>query len=394
MRKLGLLLTFALTAALALSGCAGLTGANSAAEPRVLPNGDPTPTQITAAETPIPATPSFTPLPSATSKPKATATPTRKPVSTPTSTPTRKPVSTPTPTPKVETGKFTEKTERVFDYLEENFGKYMLSCQMESTWKGTPDYEINYIEKTTGKIPAMRGLDFMNNDFNGVVNRAIAWDKKGGLVTICWHTGVYGSGYQESLNDNPDFSKLLTEGTTEYNAMMKSWEQAAKALKKLKDADVPVLWRPFHEFDGQWFWWGKGGKDNFIKLWRLMHDKFTNEYGLNNLIWVLGYSGEIKSGWYPGDEYVDIAGSDTYDNSTNLKAWNKLQKVTDKPLAFHECGNVPSVEQFEKDGILWSWFMIWHTDHIMANDPENLKAVYNHNKIITLDELPDFNVTE
>ncbi len=282
------------------------------------------------------------------------------------------------------------KKDLIYKYICDNFGKVMLSCQQESTWMGSPDYEMDYIKETTGKLPAMRGLDFMNNDFNGVVSRSIAWDAKGGLVTICWHTGVNGSGYQESLDDNPDFTKLLTEGTAEYEAMIKSWDRAAKALARLRDANVPVLWRPFHEFDGQWFWWGKGGKDNFIKLWRLMHDKFTNEYKLDNLIWVLGYSGEVKDGWYPGDEYVDITGSDTYDNSTNLRAWKKLLKVAGKPMAFHECGNVPAVEKFEKDGDLWSWFMIWHTDYITKNDKENLKKVFSSDKVITLDELPDF----
>ena len=126
-----------------------------------------------------------------------------------------------------------------------------------------------------------------------------------------------------------------------------------------------------------------------------MYDKFTYEYELTNLIWVLGYSGEVKDGWYPGDEYCDIIGSDTYDNTTNVRAWNRLLTVTEnKPLAFHECGNVPSVEKFEEDGAIWAWFMIWHTDHIMGNDPENLTAVYNSDKVITLDELPDFNASE
>lgn len=283
-----------------------------------------------------------------------------------------------------------ENTRRIYDYICENFGKTMLSCQQESTWMGSPDYEMDYIEDTTGKLPAMRGLDFMNDDFDGVVERAKAWDEKGGLVTICWHTGVNGKGYTESLGDNPDYSKLLTEGTDEYNSMMASWDNAAKALQELEDAGVTVLWRPFHEFDGQWFWWGKGGSENFIKLWQLMYDKFTNEYGLDNLIWVLGYSGEVKNGWYPGDEYCDVVGSDTYDNSTNKNAWNKLIKITDKPLAFHECGNVPVVSQFEKDGDIWSWFMVWHTQHITGNNKHNLKNVYNSELVITLDELPDF----
>lgn len=284
-----------------------------------------------------------------------------------------------------------EITAKVYDYICENFGNKILSCQQESTWMGSPDYEMNYILETTGKLPAMRGLDYMNNDFKGVNKRAIEWWNKGGLVTICWHTGVNGSGYQESLNDNPDFDKLLTEGTAEYNAMMKSWDEAATALTELRDAGVPVLWRPFHEFDGKWFWWGKGDSENFVKLWQLMYDKFTNEYGLTNLIWVLGYSGDVKSGWYVGDEYCDIIGSDTYDNSTNIKAWKRLDALnTDKPMAFHECGNVPGVDKFVKDGCIWSWFMIWHTDHIKNNNAENLKKVYNDDMVITLDELPEF----
>ena len=92
-----------------------------------------------------------------------------------------------------------EKTQKVYDYICEGFGKQMLSCQQESTWMGSPDYEMDYIRESTGKLPAMRGLDFMNNDFAGVVKRSEEWDAKGGLVTICWHTGVNGSGYQESL---------------------------------------------------------------------------------------------------------------------------------------------------------------------------------------------------
>lgn len=283
-------------------------------------------------------------------------------------------------------------TRKIYDYVCENFGEKILSCQQESTWMGTPDYEINHIEATTGKLPAMRSLDFMNNDFAGVTQRAIEWWNKGGLVTIMWHTGVNGSGYTESLNDNPDFDKILTEGTPEYEAMIASWDRAAAALSDLQDAGVTVLWRPFHEFDGQWFWWGKGGAEDFIRLWQMMYDRFTNVHGLNNLIWVLGYSGEVKDGWYPGDEYCDIIGSDTYDNSTNKKAWDRLVNVTDsgKPLTFHECGKVPTVEEFISDGTMWSWFMIWHTDHLMSNDINTLKAVYNHETVITLDELPIF----
>lgn len=279
--------------------------------------------------------------------------------------------------------------QKVYDYLCDNFGKSILSCQQESTWMDSPDYEMDIIEKAAGKLPAMRGLDFMNDDFEGVVERSKEWHYKGGLVTICWHTGINGLGYQESLNDEPDFEKLLTPGTDEYNAMIGNWDKAAAALTELRDAGIPVLWRPFHEFDGGWFWWGKKGGDDFIKLWQMMYDRFTNEFGLTNLIWVLGYSGEVKDGWYPGNDYCDIIGSDTYDGSTHKAAWDKLEAMnTGKPMAFHECGSLPRDGQFEKDGAMWSWFMVWHTDYIVNQYKKNLYNIYNSETVITLDELP------
>lgn len=284
-----------------------------------------------------------------------------------------------------------EPTRKVYDYICESYGKYMISAQQESLWRGSPDYEMDHILKSTGKLPAMRGLDFMGGDFKGVVERSKAWHEKSGLVTICWHTGIYGGRYLEAKDDVPDFEKLLTSGTSENIKMLENWDKAAAALAKLRDFGIPVLWRPFHEFDGGWFWWGKDGGENFIKLWKMMYDRFTNEFGLTNLIWVLGYSGEVNDGWYPGDDYCDIIGSDTYDNSTHSAAWTKLHNITvnSKPLAFHECGNIPPIEDFERDGCLWSWFMVWHTDYIMENDIDNLKAVYNSPKVITLDVLPE-----
>ena len=104
-----------------------------------------------------------------------------------------------------------EVTRKVYDYICENFGEKIISAQQESTWKGSPDYEMDIIKAATGKLPAMRGLDYMNADFQGVNQRAIKWWEQGGLVTICWHTGINGFGYNESKDDVPDFEKLFTE---------------------------------------------------------------------------------------------------------------------------------------------------------------------------------------
>lgn len=301
----------------------------------------------------------------------------------------------------------TEKTKRTYDYICDNFGKKIITAQQESTWKGTPDYEVNYIESKTGKLPAMRGMDFMNGDFNGVVNRAKAWDAKGGLVTICWHTGVAGKGYNGSKDENPDFDKLLTPGTEEYNSMIANWDKAADALKELQNNNVTVFWRPFHEFDGQWFWWGKGGPENFKKLWKMMYNYFTDTKGLNNLIWVLGYTGDYEeysdgtpkdwADWNPGEEYYDIIGSDSYYNGsndtykTNKDSFDVLQEMntSNKPMCYHECGdNIPVMETFKDKGAMWSWFMMWH-DHVLQTNDETLNSIYNSDIAITIDELPD-----
>ena len=64
--------------------------------------------------------------------------------------------------------------------------------------------------------------------------------------------------------------------------------------------------------------------------------------------------------------------------------------ISDKPRAFHECGNVPTVDEFEKDGALWAWFMVWHTGFITGNDKEKLINVYNDEKTVTLEKVPKF----
>ena len=71
---------------------------------------------------------------------------------------------------------------------------YIISGQQESTWVGGEQYEFEYIYEKTGKYPAIRGLDYMNDDFEGVNRRAIEWYEKGGIVSICWHCGSDFSG--------------------------------------------------------------------------------------------------------------------------------------------------------------------------------------------------------
>ncbi len=297
----------------------------------------------------------------------------------------------------------TPEAKALFAYINSVYGSQVISGQQESTWVGGPDYEMKYIYQQTGKYPAMRGLDFMGDDFSGCVSRAKAWAKKGGIVTICWHCGSsFNGSFNESQADeltDAQWDAILTDGTAENRAFLQAMDKAGAALQELQAANIPVLWRPFHEFDGAWFWWGKGGSERFKQLWQLMYKHFTYDLGLNNLIWVLGYShngtdyGNSPSAWYPGSRYCDIAGADSYEvaqNGGEKRLYSPVLKVTGgaKPLVLHETGLIPTVAQFEE--VPWGYFMTWHTTWLTQdNSAEHLREVYQSDKIITLDELPD-----
>lgn len=97
-----------------------------------------------------------------------------------------------------------------------------------------------------------------------------------------------------------------------------------------------------------------------------MYDRYTNRWGLNNLIWVLGYCGDVHEGWYPGDEYVDIVGADTYAEGPQQEMCRRLRILhgDDMLVCYHENGPIPDPESLKEKEIPWSWFMTWHTIHI------------------------------
>ena len=297
----------------------------------------------------------------------------------------------------------TIEAQRLYDYVWSVSGKKILSGQQESTWMedGGAEYEMNYLFANTGKYPAIRGFDFIEDDFDGCVARAKAWAERGGIVTICWHcSSDFDGGYNDCKGDTlteAQWTAMFTEGTPEHTATLEAMDKAGRALLELKEAGIPVLWRPFHEFDGSWFWWGKGknAPDHFKQLWIMMYNHFVNDLHLDNLIWVLGYSvaGVRCKAYYPGDEYCDIAGGDSYYVNLNGAEERLYEAVYSavadrKPLVLHECGLIPTVEEFKE--VPWAWFMTWHTNYLTEeNTVESLNALYNSNYVITLDELPN-----
>ncbi len=336
------------------------------------------------------------------------------------------------PTRQLSNPNASDSTKRLYNYLCDVYGEHILSGQQEycgshnyNSWNDPDTFikdneaEFEYILEKTGEQPAIRGIDFLaynsTSDWRDQApERCIEWvNEYGGIATVSWHWNVpteEGSTttafYVESTGNTPfttfSVSRALEEGTWEHELILKDIELIAGELQKLEDADVPILWRPLHEAEGAWFWWGAEGPENCKALYRLLYDQLTNVYGLDNLIWQwTGYTYETSADWYPGDDVVDMVGYDKYnavDGLPNLSSisstFYSLVQSTDgeKMVAMTENDSIPSLENLVNDKAAWLYFCPWYMNYLTSeqNNPvENLVEIYQSEYCITLDELPD-----
>ena len=311
----------------------------------------------------------------------------------------------------------TEETKRLMSYLCDNYGTKILSGQYCDTGEFGKEFQV--IKKVTGKMPAVLGLDFIEytpsrveNGSNGNATQlAIQHWENGGIVTFCWHwnapskylTGQWYSGFYKEYTDID--LKAIMDGNDEegYELLIQDIDAIAEQLKILQDAGVPILWRPLHEASGGWFWWGDAGAEAYKKLYVLLYDKLTNEYGLNNLIWL--WNGQDAE-WYPGDEYVDIIGEDIYPGehvyTSQVNKYMEAVGYTNPPkmVVLSENGCVFDPELAIRDGAMWGFWCTWGGEFTAKNtaiysyseqytEEDALRRFYENEVVITLDDIPD-----
>lgn len=315
---------------------------------------------------------------------------------------------------------------RVLEYLESQYGKKTLAA---STSGVAP-----FVYEATGRLPAIQGFDLSGwnspawgKTYTPVVESTIAyaqaWWKRGGIVQMQFHwknptrpDGSAWAGTPPARGTGPvDVAAAITPGTPVHKALMEDLKKHADYLQKLADAKVPVLWRPFHEIDGGWFWWTDTAQpENTAALWRLEYDYLVKERKLHNLIWVYsagvhagGYKklckkekkeetleGEIafRKRYYPGAQYVDIAGIDIYPGlgygppteDVYPKAFKIMEQVAPgKMLAMCESGVPLNPDLMQKDGPKWLYNLQW-----FEGEPAWDQKVYGHEHIVTLEKLP------
>ncbi|MDE6520544.1 MAG: beta-mannosidase, partial [Ruminococcus sp.] len=346
--------------------------------------------------------------------------------------------------------KATAETKSLMKYLKSVYGKHTIAGQQEIYGGGHKDnyeWENEFLEKLTGKVPAIRGLDFMNYNplygwDDGSTERAIAWVKeRNGIITASWHINVPIDFDNYELGDEVDWkectyknyqasgstfntAKVLEEDSKERAYFNEAVKMLAEQLQKLQDENVPIIFRPLHEAQGNegnygdgtsWFWWGDRGAEVYKELWKLLYTKLTEEYELHNIIWEFNsYDYSNSHTWYPGDDYVDIVAYDKYNveynrgdgksSGPNLLAisgkFDYLFKLTDgkKMIAMAENDTVPAMDNMIIEDANWLYFCPWYDggeDGGTAflgeayQDHDELKKMYQSEYCITLDELPE-----
>ncbi|EDY81501.1 Glycosyl hydrolase family 26 [Verrucomicrobiia bacterium DG1235] len=187
------------------------------------------------------------------------------------------------------------------------------------------------VKDVTGSYPAVYGWDVsgIENGDKGMWadNYKFGWAEKvrwakeayarGGVVTYAWHKGNPVTG--KSFYDKTPALHTLVPGGEHHEAFKATLDRLAAFFHE--HGEVPIIFRPWHEHNGDWFWWGKGlcTEEDYITVWRFTVDYLKNEKDVHNVLYAFSPDrsrmGDEQGAYfyaYPGDEYVDIIGIDNY----------------------------------------------------------------------------------
>ncbi len=239
-----------------------------------------------------------------------------------------------------------------------------------------------------------------------MVRTAMAQYGKGHIITLMWHCPFPAFGDRATfdsvwaMENRPGpavWDELVTPGTK----LNKQWERGAdriaEYLKRFRDADIPVLWRPYHEMNGVWFWWcNQRGERGFKRLWDMMYERYVYVHNLTNLIWVWnanaprdrpGDEAYAYADYYPTEDYVHVLAADVYRNDYRQSHHDELLELAHgRPIALGEVGEAPSVEILERQPA-WSWFMPWGCLVQWRENQAKIPRLYQSRRVLTMEDL-------
>ncbi|MGE5457306.1 MAG: glycosyl hydrolase [Methanococcaceae archaeon] len=267
----------------------------------------------------------------------------------------------------------------------------------------------------TGKYPAIWGGDFgfsdSSHDIDNINYRSLLIPEikkqysRGAVIVITYHQAnpaigepcPFEGGVISKLTDQ-QWKEILTPGTELYLKWRAQMDLFAFYLSQLRDAHIPIIFRPYHEMNGNWFWWGgRPGKEGSAALWKQIFEYYTKVHKLNNIIWAWtpDKPWEGVEDYYPGDEYTDILGTDIYPMKERKEVYPQewydrmFRLAKGKPLGLSENSILPDTVLLKTQP--WVWFMSWAGSSLNSSSNEAMIKLYQSEEAITSEELPDFN---
>ena len=194
-------------------------------------------------------------------------------------------------------------------------------------WESDP-LDRSDIKDVTGHYPLVMGFDLGDIEHGadknldgvpfGLIRKAtLKHIERGGIVTFSWHPdNIFTGGDAWDVSSNKVVEAVLPGGE-KHTEFMEWLRLGADFIESL--GNVAIIFRPWHENTGSWFWWGAGlcSAQQYIELFRMTWVYFVKDRGLTNLVWCYSPDGGASDieGYmerYPGDEFVDLLGLDTY----------------------------------------------------------------------------------
>lgn len=272
----------------------------------------------------------------------------------------------------------TDETATLLHNIFQLQSKGTMLGQHDGVWMEEGKKITGHIHNLSGRLPAIASYDFMfitnvNNTEGSwyrireheIRERIIAANRKGIFITMCWH---YNDPYTQKTFYTKELSneelkmksfKSILPGGENHERYKKDLQKVAEFSNTLRDDNgklIPFIFRPFHEFDGEWFWWGApyNEPEEFKTLWKFTVSYLRDTLKVHNMLYAFSPDIKFESREdyllrYPGDEYVDILGFDDYEdfkydkNRTNearkrIRIVGTLAKEKNKPCALTEVG--------------------------------------------------------
>lgn len=293
----------------------------------------------------------------------------------------------------------------------------------DGTTYATAQQQLQAVYDKSGHWPALTGMDCATPaGMNEVVRFLTDKWNEGYLVTLSCHfrnpwTGGSSTDWGNPATSDPwdrrSVRELTIPGSGGYNNWIAILDNLAAHLQTLEDRGVVVIWRPLHELNGTWFWWGGQSPADFTALWRHMFDYFTRVKGLDNLLWVYSPNSGIEAvANYPGGDVVDMVGLDEYSNlnenplQINSAGEYDALVATGKPVGLFEFGPIPATgagwdstnynwgnlirdikERYPRIFVVQAWEYVWQMGYARY---QGQNTFMNDPWVITRPDLPQW----